>query len=697
MRDKQMAQRFLGGVLILLAMAGCDSATEPTTQPADSELAAPSAEIPLIDRSVFFDDPELAGARISPDGRWISFIKPYQGVMNIWVKSIDEPFDAARPLTADTARPVTSHFWSRDSLNVLYIQDKGGDENFHLYVLDPTAEPAAATGVPVARDVTPYSDVRVFIVARPEDTPRQMIVGLNDRNPSLHDVYRLNLDTGERQLLIQNDHNVAGWSADLDGNVRLATRQRPDGTMETLVVEDGLPGRVLYECPFGEACNPGRFHKDGKRVYFVSNLGEDLTRLELVDLATGQVEVVESDPQGQVDFGGTIFSEVTDELIATVYVGDRVRIYPRDEQFAKDLAWLREVLPDGVLGLNRSADDRIWVVALSQDVNPGSVYLVDREQRTYSKLYDSRPELPSEHLATMTAVRYPSRDGNSIPGYLVLPANVDPTNLPVIMLPHGGPWARSTWGYNSLAQFLANRGYAVMMPNFRGSTGYGKAFLNAGNGEWGTGIMQHDISDGVAYLIREGIADPDRVAIMGGSYGGYATLAGLAFTPELYATGVSIVGPSNIITLLNSIPSYWEPTRQQLYRRVGDPNDPADIERLKAQSPFYNAKNIQAPLLVVQGANDPRVKQAESDQIVVALRELERPVEYLVAPDEGHGFRGRENRMAMYAAIEKFLAAQLRGRYQEGAEPEVAERLAAITVDVDSVTMPASVGELEAE
>jgi len=420
-----------------------------------------------------------------------------------------------------------------------------------------------------------------------------------------------------------------------------------------------------------------------------SNKGEDLIRLLLVDVATGDAELVDVDPDAEVDLGGAVFSDATDELVATVYVGDRQRIYPRTEAFANELAWVRERLPEGELGYPSSTEDEtLSIVAVTSDVNPGAVYLFNRAEKTLDKLYDSRPELPSEQLANMQPIRYEARDGREIPGYLVVPKGVAPQKLPTVIMPHGGPWGRDTWGYGPLTQFLANRGYAVMSPNFRGSTGYGKRFLNEGNGEWGTGVMQHDITDGVQYLIDQGIADPDRVGIMGGSYGGYATLAGVTFTPELYAAGVSIVGPSNIITLMNSIPPYWLPVKQMFMRRVGDPDNPEDRARLESQSPFFHAENIEAPLLIIQGANDPRVKKAESEQIVVRLRELERPVEYMLALDEGHGFVGRENRLAMFARVESFFAEHLGGRVQEGMAADVAERLAALNVDINDVQMP---------
>ena len=644
---------------------------------------------PLIDRDIFFGDPQVSGAQLSPDGKWISFRKPYLGVMNVWVKAVEAPFDSARPLTADTRRPLGGHFWTEDSRYVLFVQDEGGTEDYHVFAVDPAADAEESTGVPPARDVTPMEGIRAVIYAVPEATPAQIIVGINDRDPALHDVYRLDIDSGTRELLIRNDANVSQWVTDLAGVVRLAMRQRPDGGTDIIVVEDGALGRVLYECGWEETCAASRFHKDGKRVYVRSNKGVDLIGLLLVDVATGRAELVHSDPETEVDLAGTWFSDETEELIATTYVGDRLRIYPRTERLKRELEWLRERLPDGEISYQSATEDgKLLIVSVASDVNPGTVYLYHRDDRTLEKLYDSRPELPGDQLAKMRPIRYKARDGREIPGYLVTPKGVAAEKLPTVIVPHGGPWGRDFWGYDSVAQFLANRGYAVMMPNFRGSAGYGKRFLNAGNGEWGTGIMQHDITDGVRHLIDEGISDPHQVAIMGGSYGGYATLAGVTFTPHLYAAGVSIVGPSNIITLLNSIPPYWGPIKQVFMRRVGDPDDAEDRARLTSQSPFFHAENIEAPLLIIQGANDPRVKEAESEQIVVALRDLKRPVRYLLAPDEGHGFRGRENRLAMFAEIERFLAEHLDGRLQDDMAPEVAERLADLRIDVADVTMP---------
>ncbi|MGD1937815.1 MAG: alpha/beta fold hydrolase [Cyanophyceae cyanobacterium] len=644
---------------------------------------AQSALPPLIDRELFFGDPEIVGAQLSPDGQFLAFRKSLNGVMNVWVKGIDEPMAAARPVTTDVGRSISIYFWSADGRYILYAQDQGGNENFQLYAVEPESLGETAP----ARNLTPIEGVSARVYGVPKQAPDEIIIGLNDRDPRFHDVYQLDLTTGERTLVYKNDDNIAAWMTDAQGTVRIAYRQTQQGTNETLVVNNGTLTSI-YTCEVEETCHPVRLHPDGEQVYLITNRDQDLIQLELLNLTTGQSQLVETDPDSQVDFGSAIFSEATDELIATAYVGDRVRIYPQDDQFAADLAFLRRQFPNDDLSLTSlTRNDQLALIGVQSDVNPGSMYLFDRSTQTLEKLYDYRPALSGASLATMEPVRYTARDGLEIPAYLTLPPGVAPENLPVVIFPHGGPWARDRWGYDSMAQFLANRGYAVFQPNFRGSTGYGKRFLNAGNGEWGTGAMQHDITDGVQYLIDEGIADPDRVGIFGGSYGGYATLAGLAFTPERYQAGASFVGPSNLITLLESIPPYWAPLRATFNQRVGDPDNPSDRVRLEAQSPLFSADQIQAPLLVVQGANDPRVKQAESDQIVVALRELNRPVEYLIAPDEGHGFVKETNLLATMATLERFFSEHLGGRYQAEISPEVNAQLEALTVDVDTVTV----------
>jgi len=654
-----------------------------------------AALAPLLDREVFFGNPVRSGAQISPDGTRLTFLQPHgDDVMNVWVKGVDEPFEAARPLTAD-ARPVPGYFWSRDSRFVLYVQDRDGDENFHVYAIDPTAPADPATGVPPARDLTPVDGVRAYIFDVPREDPAHILVGINDRDAAWHDVYRVSLATGERTLVLENTRQLTGVVTDDDGEIHFAARTAEDGGTEILRVDDDEAGAealgaTVYTCSVIESCYPVHLDRDGA-LYLATNAGDrNFEELILLDADTGEETLVERDPEGQVDFGGAVFSDLTGALTLTYYEGDRTRMYPKTEEMRDALAFLAANLPDGELGFgSMTADERRMIVSVSRDVDPGTVYLYDRDAENVTLLYRGRPNLPLEHLAEMRVVRYTARDGRTIPGYLTVPDGVEARNLPVILFPHGGPWSRDTWGYNSFAQFFANRGYAVFSPNFRGSTGYGKDHLNAGNREWGTGAMQHDLTDGVQYLIDQGIADPARVGIVGGSYGGYAVLAGLAYTPERYTVGIDLFGPSNLMTLLETIPPYWASIRQMFYERMGDPSTPEGQAQLEAQSPVHFADQITRPLLIFQGANDPRVNKAESDQIVVALRDRGYPVEYLLAPDEGHGIADETNRLALFAAMERFLATHLGGRYQPGLPPDQAARLAALTVDVSTVTLAA--------
>lgn len=642
---------------------------------------------PLIDRETFFGDPEISGAQISPDGKFISFIKPFNNVRNIWVKTFDEPFENARPLTADTKRPIMAYFWSVDSKYILFVQDNGGDENYRVYAVDPTAK---GDPVPPARDLTPYENVRAIILDVPRNNPNFIMVGLNDRNPQLHDVYKINLVDGTRELIWQNDQNIIGWLFDLKGNLRLGMRMTQDGGSEILKIE-GKELVPIYSVSSEEEAYPIRFTPDGNKFYMVTNKGNDVdkTQLVLYDLTNNKIDFMEKDPLDEVDFGGTYFSELTNELLFTTYVGDKTRIYFRNEEFKKDYEKLKEKFGDSEINFRSATlDEKIFLISVSSDTDQGSVYAFNRETGEISFLYKSNPKLPSEPLAPMIPIRYAARDGMIIPGYLTLPKGIEHKNLPTVLLVHGGPWARDFWGYDALAQFLANRCYAVLQPNFRGSTGYGKKFLNAGNKQWGRGSMQHDLTDAVKWLIEQGYSDPDKIAIVGGSYGGYATLAGLTFTPDLYAAGFSIVGPSSIITLLNSIPPYWAPLKKIFDVRVGDINNPEEKKILEEQSPLYYATEIKKPLFVVQGANDPRVKKTESDQIVVALRDLGREVEYMVAEDEGHGFAGLENRISMFFALEKFLSKHLNGRYQQDLRPEIKERFEKLMVDIKTVSLP---------
>jgi dipeptidyl aminopeptidase/acylaminoacyl peptidase len=653
------------------------------------DRSAPGAGLPpLIDRELIFGNPEIAAAQISPNGQYIAFVKPWKDTRNIYVKVVGEPFSAARLLTTETKRPVAGYFWTRDSRYILYVKDNAGDENFNVFAVDPSAKPAAGADAPPSRDLTGLKGVRVIPYELPKSDPDVVYIGLNDRDKAWHDLYKLHISTGEKSLVRQNTERITGWQFDLKGQLRLATRSAENGDTEILRV-DADKFTQVYSCSVFETCNPVRFDRDGKRVYMQTNKGADVNLISLVlfDPETGKTETVESDPLKKVDFGGAMFSEATDELVGTSYYYDREKRYFRDKGFEADYQWLQSQLPGKEISMgSRTRNEQVWLVTANSDTEPGRTLLFDRRTHTLTPQFTVREKLPREDLARMTSVEYKSSDGLEIPAYLTLPKGVPAKNLPTLMIPHGGPWGRDVWGYNALAQFFANRGYAVLMPNFRGSTGYGKKFLDAGNREWGA-KMQDDITWGVKYLVAEGIADPKRVGILGGSYGGYATLAGVAFTPDVYAAAVDIVGPSNLITLLNAIPPYWESIRTMFYQRMGDPRTPEGKALLLERSPLNSADKIRTPLLVAQGANDPRVNRREAEQIVVALRDRGFPVEYLLAPDEGHGFARPVNNMALFMESEKFLAEHLGGRYQEGGTPEVTARLKEITVDPKSVVV----------
>jgi len=642
---------------------------------------------PLIDRELFFGNPEISGAQISPDGKYISCLKPYKDTRNIWVKGVNEPWTAAKLITNDIKRPVTQYFWSRDGKYILYVQDQGGDENFNVYAVDPSAAAATGQEVPAARNLTEAKGVRALIYAVPRNDPNTMYVGINDRDKAWHDLYKLNIATGEKTLLKQNTERISSWIFDNAGNLKLAARSTDKGDTEILRVDPNGFTQV-YSCNVFETCNPLQFDAANDKLYLETNKGTpDLTRLVLFDPNTKSEQLVESDPLNRVDFGAATFSEVTNKLVATAYVDDRTRVYFKDPQWEKDYDFIKSKLPGKEINITSTTrDENEWMVVASSDREPGERYLYDRNSKKLTFLYRVFDKLPRESLARVKAISYKSSDGLVIPAYLTLPVGVPAKNLPLVAWIHGGPWGRDVWGYNPYAQFFANRGYAVLQPNFRASTGYGKKFLNAGNNEWGQ-KMQDDITEGVRYLVSQGIVDPKRVGIAGGSYGGYATLAGLAFTPDVYAAGVSYVGPSNLITLLNSIPPYWESIRTIFNERMGNPNTEAGKAQLIRQSPLTSANKIKAPLLVVQGANDPRVNKAESEQIVAALRDRGSPVEYLLAPDEGHGFARPINSLAMFAAAEKFLAKHLGGRYQESMTPAISTRLAQLTVDPKTVVV----------
>jgi len=651
-----------------------------------SAVAALPEQPPIIDRNSFFGEITIAAAQISPDGQYISFLKPYRGTRNLWVKKANEPFSAARPVSAESPRPIRAYFWSRDSKYLLYAQDAAGDENFNVYAIDPTLRADEKTGVPPTRALTNFKGVRTELYAAPKTKPDILYIGLNDRDAHWHDLYELHISTGKTQLIRKNTEQIANWEFDNDGNLRLAVRTNPVGDTEVLrVAEDGF--RQIYSCTVFESCNLAGFDQSNRQAYLITNKGAlDLTELEFMDPDTGTTSRIESDPEGRVDLGNVRTSEVDYRVLFTEYQDDVPRLYFRDKAFEQGYRWLQAQLPGKEFTFgSHSSDESLWIVTAYSDTDPGATYVWDRKAKTLALQYLIREEIPRPSLSRRRPYQFKSSDGLTIHGYLTLPQGLPAKNLPLIVWPHGGPWARDVYGYDTFAQFLANRGYAVLQPNFRGSTGYGKRFLNAGNGEWGR-KMQDDLTWGVKALVSAGTADPRHVGIGGGSYGGYATLAGVAFTPDVYAAAVAYVAPSNLITLLDAIPPYWEALRKQLYARMADPTTAQGRALLVAESPLTQAKAIVTPLLVVQGKNDPRVNIRESDQIVAAVRDNGKPIEYLVAPDEGHGFARPINNLSMVAAMEKFYAHYLGGRYQADVPPEVAARLAEITVDPKTVS-----------
>lgn len=646
--------------------------------------------IPLIDRSVFFDNPEISGGQLSPDGEYISFMKAYNGIMNIWVKRFDEPFDNARRLT-NLERPIGGYFWTFDGKFIVYVKDKGGDENYNIYAVSPSAPVGAGTGIPESRNLTPFDSARAAIYMVSKKDPNTMMVGLNTRDPKWHDLYKLNINSGQLIKVSDNYDRISGWIFDWDEQPRLAIRNPEDGSTEFLSVENGNFNKIYSVSPL-ESAWPVGFTKDNGKAYVETNKGSDvnLSKLVLMDPVTGTTADVEQDPLKRVDLQGVSFSDVTKDIVYTSYYDDKPRYYFKDKNYEADYNFLKSKFPGADINVSSlTADERKFLFSVSGDTVVATVYFFDRDTKKIIQQYTPRPKLkPYEpYLSTMKAIRYKSSDGLEIPAYLTLPKDKEAKKLPLLVFPHGGPWARSYWGFNSYAQLFANRGFAVLDPNFRGSTGYGKSFLDAGNLQWGK-LMQDDITYGVKYLISQGIVDPRKVAIMGGSYGGYATLAGLTFTPDLYAAGVDIVGPSNLFTLLATIPPYWEAGRKIFTLRMGDEATDTGKNILTAASPLFSAKNIKAPLMIIQGANDPRVKKAESDQIVVALRDLGRDVQYILADDEGHGFAKPVNNMAMIAAAEKFLAKYIGTRYQDDMPDDVAKRLQQMKVDISNVEFP---------
>ncbi|MFM7721381.1 MAG: S9 family peptidase [Bacteroidota bacterium] len=652
-----------------------------------TSLMSIAQTVPLLDRDLFFGNPEIAGGQISPDGKYITFMKEHQGIMNIFIKGFDEPFEKARPIT-DSKRPLYGYFWTYDSKYILYVKDNDGDENMNVFAVDPNSK-SAASPIPASRNLTPMKNVAAQIFMVSKKNPDIMYVGLNDRDPAWHDLYELSISTGKTKLLYKNTDRITGFDFDWNETMRAMSKTDEKGNTVLYKVEKNNKLTPIYDFNVQESAYITGWTEDNKNCYLVSNKGElDKSVLFMMDWKTSKLTEVERDPMNKVDFGGAIFDSESHKFVGTSYTVDKTVNYWRDDYYKNLYAHLESQFPGKEVSIQSTTRDKSkMLIATSGDRFASELHLYDAATKKLTFQYTSRPALKAveQYLAPMQPITYKSSDGLEIPAYLTLPVGIDPKNLPVVMLIHGGPKGpRDSWGYDPEAQFLANRGYAVLQPNFRASGGYGKKFLNAGDGQWGL-LMQDDITWGVKYLVEKGIADKSRVAIMGGSYGGYATLAGLAFTPDLYACGVDIVGPSNIFTLLESVPAYWESGRAFLYGMVGDPNTEAGKKRIREASPLFSADKIVKPLLIIQGANDPRVKQAEADQIVVALRDKGKQVAYLLAKDEGHGFAKPLNKKAMYAEVEQFLASVLKGRAQTDMKEDVAKQLELIKVDVKQV------------
>lgn len=643
--------------------------------------------VPLIDRDLFFGNPEISDGKLSPDGEWLSFMKEYHGIMNIWVKKVDEDFEQARPLT-DSPRPLYGYFWSYDSKYILFIKDKDGDENINIFVVDPKSY-NNPDSVPTTRNLTPLDDVAAQIYVVSHNDPDKLLIGLNHRDKAWHDLYELKISTGLLSLIYENTDRVTGYDFDWEDNLRVLSKTDEKGNtiMYRFVNDQEL--EEIYRSTVNETAYINGWSGDNSAFYLVSNVGElDKTALFLVNPILKSLTLIESDPENKVDFGSLSIDQNTRKILATSYTVDKVVYHWHDKNWADMFEYLNVQFPEREISF-QSSDQYYtkFLISVGGDKYATDVYYYDPQNNSITHQYTPRPKLKEveNFLATMSPLHYLSSDGLEIPAYLTLPNVGSSKNLPTVVLVHGGPKGpRDFWGYNPLAQFLANRGYAVLQPNFRASGGFGKQFLNAGDLQWGK-LMQDDITWGVKFLIEEGIADRNNVAIMGGSYGGYATLAGLTFTPELYACGVDIVGPSNIFTLLESVPPYWEAGRAFLYGMVGDPSTDEGKQLIKEASPLFSVDNIIKPLLIIQGANDPRVKQAESDQIVVVMRKKGKMVDYLLAKDEGHGFAKPLNRKAMYAEIERFLADIIGGRYQSEMEDDVKLTLESIKVDISKV------------
>jgi len=611
-----------------------------------SLLAEEKFTAQLIPREVLFGNPEKSSPQISPDGNQIGYLAPVNGVLNVWIRTLGKSDD--RPVTNDTKRGIRNFTWQYDNRHILYTQDVGGDENWRLYQTEIANKQT--------KDLTPWDKVRVDLVAYDWHKPDTVLIQANKRDPKVFDVYRVDLKSSKADLDTENPGDVQGWQADNDLQVRAAQVDQPDGGSIIRVRNDvKSPWHDLIKWGPDETFGGiAGFSPDNKKLWVITSLDVNAARILEIDITSGQRKVIAEDPQ--FDVAGVVTQPKTNQLQVVTFVKQRMAYDYIDPQIKADYEALQKVRNADIGDISRSLDDKKWIVTYVSDDAPVIYYLYDRPSKRVTYLFTSRPALDKYKLSAMKPIEYSARDGMKIYGYLTTPAGMDAKSLPMVLFVHGGPWGRDEWGFNRYAQWLSNRGYAVLQINFRGSTGYGKQYVNAGDRQW-AGAMHTDLLDGKDWAVKQGVADASKVCIMGGSYGGYATLAGVTFSPDAFACGVDIVGPSNLNTLLKTIPPYWSTLLSTFHKRMGDSE-----ELLTAQSPLFKASQIKVPLLIGQGANDPRVNKAESDQIVQAMRKNGKDVEYYVFPDEGHGFARPTNNMAFQAAAENFLAKYLGGR-----------------------------------
>jgi dipeptidyl aminopeptidase/acylaminoacyl peptidase len=627
----------------------------------------------LIPRDVLFGNPQRAQGRLSPDGKWLSFLAPVNGVLNVWVVKTGEDLSKAVAVTEDKKRGIRNHDWAYDNKHILYTQDKDGDENWHLY----------ATNVETrkTRDLTPIEGVRAEIQEISHKQAKEILVGLNDRNPQLHDIWRINVESGEKEL-VQLNHGVAGFLTDDNLQVRLAINYTPLGGQVWQLPEGEGENRTWKDfLEFGPedamTSGPAGFDKSGKTLYFQDSRNRNTAGLFAMDLQSKEPKLIAEDPKS--DVGGVLAHPTEKNVQAVSFTYQRTEWKILDPAIAEDFEYLKTVEDGEIIVASRTLDDTQWIVAFFLDDGPAKTYRYVRgsagratggPERKAHFLFANRDDLDDYPLVKMHSPIVKTRDGLDMVCYLSLPPGSDPDNdgqpnepVPMVLFVHGGPWARDAWGLNPSHQWLANRGYAVLSVNYRGSTGFGKDFINAANGQWSR-KMHDDLIDAVNWAVDEKIAQKDKVAIMGGSYGGYATLVGLTFTPDVFACGVDIVGPSSLVTLLQNVPEYWMPFMPVMKVRVGDVDTEEGQKALLERSPLTRVDKIQKPLLIGQGANDPRVTQLEADQIVEAMKQKNIPVTYVLYPDEGHGFARPENRMSFNAVAEAFLAEHLGGRFE---------------------------------